>query len=165
MENPEKALQFLKRQGFVIVSTLDANGGIHCSAKGILVLGKEEKVFIVDLYFNRTFKNLKRDPRISITAIDEHNFLGYTLQGKGVILSQKEMKSDVIDEWERSILKRMSKRVVKGVRSGIRSKGHFEASLPSRPKYFIEFIIENIIDLADSLPGDKPPKRANKSAK
>jgi len=48
VELPSEIIEFFHKQGFVIVSTLDSQGKIHCSAKGIV--GIEMKVEeIVDL--------------------------------------------------------------------------------------------------------------------
>ena len=151
MQLPEKVMYFLEKQGFVVVSTIDGKGGIHCAAKGILSLEKEGKVFIVDVFQNRTSENLRKDPRVSITSIDEQNFIGYTLQGKAKIVPREEMHGHIIEKWENQILKRISKRVAGGVQSGAKSKGHFEVKLPPHPKYLIEIDVDNIIDLS-------PPK-------
>lgn len=138
---------FFKNQGFAIVSTLDPEGNIHCSAKGIVGIEKEGKVFVVDLYMQKTFNNLKKDPRISITAIDEREFIGFTLQGKAKIIPAEEMGGHLIDEWEKKIINRISKRVVKSVQKYHASLDHFEAKLPSQPQYLIEIDVESIIDL------------------
>ena len=148
MELPEKVVHFLGNQGFVIVSTIDSKGGIHCSAKGIVGIEKEGRVFVIDLYMHKTFENLKRNPAVSITAVDEDRFIGYTLQGKAEIVLREDMKEHIISKWEERILKRMSERIAKSVQRGEKSRAHFEAQLPCHPKYLIEINIENIINLS-----------------
>jgi len=148
MELPQKAVDCLEKQGIVIVSTLDEKGNIHCAVKGIVGIEKEGKVFVVDLFLNRTFRNLKRDSRVSITAVDERRFIGYTLQGKAKIVLSKDMKSHIVPEWENRIIQRITQRVVKNVQTGVKSKSPFEAGLPHSPKYLIEIDVEKIIDLS-----------------
>lgn len=150
MNLSEQVYYFLRDQGFVIVSTIDPNGRIHCAAKGLVGLSREGQVFIIDLYSNRTYENLKKNTTISITAIDEHRFMGFTLQGKGKIVPRKEIKTHIYEEWENKIIKRISNRVIKGVQAGVKSKKHFEVDLPRHPKYLIEVDVEEIIDLAKS---------------
>jgi len=144
-------IQFLETQGCVIVSTLDGRGRIHCSAKGIVGLEEDGRVFVVDVYMNKTFQNLKNDSRVSITAVDELKFMGYTLQGRAKIVLREDMKDYVVVKWEERIIKRITERTLKGLQSGIKSKTHFEAKLPPHPKYLIEIDVENIIDLAPPL--------------
>ena len=148
MELPEKVVHFLGSQHFVIVSTIDFKGRIHCSAKGIVGIEKEGKVFIIDVYKNNTLRNLKKDSRVSITSVDEHKFMGFTLQGTAKIVLREDIEDRIVAEWENRILKRMTERITKSVHDGAKSKKHFEAQLPQQPKYLIEIDVENIIDLA-----------------
>lgn len=151
MELSDKIICFLEKQGFVIVSTLDLKGRIHCSAKGIVGIEKEGKILVIDLYMQKTFDNLKRDSTVSITAVEEHGFLGYNLQGTAKIVSREDMHEHIVAEWEERVIKRISQRVAKSVKTGIKSKGHFEAGLPLHPKYLIEIDVDNIIDLSPPI--------------
>ncbi|MFH1778204.1 MAG: pyridoxamine 5'-phosphate oxidase family protein [Candidatus Omnitrophota bacterium] len=142
----DNIIYLFKKQGFVIVSTLDAKRTIHCSAKGIVGIEKEGKVYLIDLYRANTFNNLKRDPTISITAVDEHQFVGYTLKGKAKIIERREIQDDIIKRWEERVIQRVSKRVVQNVKHDKKSKHHPEVLFP-HPQYLIEVDVEDIIDL------------------
>lgn len=148
MKLNDDIINFLHSQGFVIVSTIDKAGMIHTSAKGIVGIEPEGKIFIVDLYKAKTYGNLKRDPRVSITAVDEHKFMGFNLQGKAKIVMKEDMGAHIVKAWEEKIVQRITKRMLRGVQSGSKSKTHFEAKLLPQPKYVIEVDVENIIDLA-----------------
>ena len=139
-------VNFLERQGFSIVSTLDANGRIHCSAKGIVGIEKKGKVFLIDLYKAETFKNLQRNPTISITSIDEHLFMGYTLKGTAKIVDRDRIKSHIIKAWEERVIQRISKRVIKSIKDYKKSGHHPEAKFPY-PEYLIEVDVEDVVDL------------------
>lgn len=159
MELPDHVLHFLRKQGVVIISTLDDKGHIHCSAKGIVGIEKEGKVFVIDLYLHKTFNNLKKNNTVSITAVDEDRFVGYSLQGKAKIVLREDMKEHIVSKWEERILKRITERITKSVQSGEKSKAHFEAKLPRHPKYLIEIDVENIIDL--SPPCEEQPRKVS----
>ena len=148
MKIPDKVLDFISGQSFVIVSTIDSDGRIHCSAKGIAGIHKDGRIFVIDLYHNRTYRNLQNNPGISITQVDERSFAGYTLQGKAKIVSKDKIDNDYIKEWGKRVLKRMSGRLVKSVQSEKASIAHYEARLPEEPKYLIEIDVENIVDLS-----------------
>jgi len=148
MELSKQILHFLNHQGFVIVSTMDGEGRIHCSAKGVLALTAEARILIIDLYLRQTYRNLQRDGRMSITAVDESSFKGYTLQGRGLIIPREDITAEVLNQWEEQIAQRISRRIVHGVRSASKSSAHFEAQLPVQPQYLIELEVERIIDLS-----------------
>jgi uncharacterized pyridoxamine 5'-phosphate oxidase family protein len=143
---PEDVVNFLERQGFSIVSTLDAKGKIHCAAKGIVGIEKQGKVFLIDLYKAGTFRNLQRNPTISITSVDEHMFMGYTLKGKAKIVERSKIKARIIKAWEERVIQRISKRVIKSIKDYKKSGHHPEAKFP-HPEYLIEMSVEDIVDL------------------
>lgn len=143
----------LERQGFIIASTLDENGEIHCSAKGIVGIEKTGKVYIIDLYCQHTFSNLKRNPNISITVIDESRFEGYTLKGKAKIVQHDKVKDHIIKRWEEKIIQRISARVIQDVKVDRKTTHHPEARFP-QPCYLIVVEVDKIVDLT---PGDLKP--------
>ncbi len=148
-EIPDNVIQLLKERGYVIVSTLDNNGGIHCSAKGVVEVKKKGEVYLIDLYKQITYNNLKRNPTISITAIDEHQFIGFTLKGKANIVKRDKIENESIKQWEQKIVERISKRVIKNVKRDRGSIKHPESRFP-QPEYLIEMTVAQIIDLTPS---------------
>lgn len=148
-EIPDNVIQLLKERGYVIVSTLDNNGSIHCSAKGVVEVKKKGEVYLIDLYKQITYNNLKRNSTVSITAIDEHQFIGFTLKGKANIVKRDKIKNESIKQWEQKIVERISKRVIKNVKRDRGSTKHPESRFP-QPEYLIEMNVAQIIDLTPS---------------
>jgi predicted pyridoxine 5'-phosphate oxidase superfamily flavin-nucleotide-binding protein len=142
----QEIVNFLQSQGFVIISTLDADGSIHCSAKGIVTIDEAGKVYLIDLYLGSTFHNLKTRPTVSITAVDERRFMGYSLKGKATIIAKKDFDKSVIGAWQEKIIQRISKRLIKNVQDARSKNGHPEAHLPAA-QYLIAVEVEKIIDL------------------
>ena len=151
MELTEKTIKLLEKQGFVIVSTINKNGGIHSVAKGIVGIEKEGKVFVIDLFKNHTCNNLKRNPNVSITAIDDHSYDGYTLQGRAKIVPRKNIQGHIVSKWEDKIIERISNRMIASIQKGKRTNVHHEAKLPKHPKYLIEIDIEKVVDLSSTF--------------
>ena len=89
---------------------------------------------------------------ISITAVNEHQFKGYTLQGKAKIIPKEDILKHLCSEWEKRVTSRITNRIARSVKVGSKSQKHFEACLPVKPKYLIEVNVQNIVDLA-------PPSR------
>jgi general stress protein 26 len=139
-------IHFFQNQGCVIVSTIDKNGFLHSSCKGIVKINSDGRIYLLDLYRAKTHENLKRNPSISITAIDEHKFIGYCLKGKGVILSDGKLHSQIIKAWDDRITSRLTRRLLKNIRE---EKGHLkhpEILLP-KPQYLVAMEVQEIVDL------------------
>ena len=145
-EIPIEVINFLHKQSFVLVSTIDANSYIHCAAKGIVHIEKEGKVYLIDLYRGSTFKNLKNNPTLSITSIDEQHFKGFTLKGKASMVEKNDFDASHIKAWEEKVIKRISQRLIKSVQDEKGNASHPEAHLPP-VQYLIELKVEEIVDL------------------
>lgn len=142
----EDIVQFFCNQGFVIVSTIDRNGFPHISCKGMVEINHNGRIYLLDLYRARTYQNLKSNPKISLTAIDEHKFIGYCLKGRAKIIPQEKLKSHVIKAWESKITSRLTRRLLKNIREEKGHPRHPEILLPT-PEYMIAVEVEEIIDL------------------
>ncbi|MFH1645565.1 MAG: pyridoxamine 5'-phosphate oxidase family protein, partial [Candidatus Omnitrophota bacterium] len=101
-------VSFFHKQPYTIVTTIDEKGRPHNSCKGIVDIEEEGKVYLLDVYKERTYENLKLNPHISITAVDEHKFMGYCLKGVAKMVKEKALRSDTVKKWEQKIIKRIS---------------------------------------------------------
>ena len=144
---PVAVIDFLRTQGFVIVSSIDKNGFPHSSAKAIVKLDTSGKIYLVDVYTGVTSKNIADNPQISISAVDEHKFIGYCLKGKAQKMSDDALSQELLKSWEHNIASRLAKRLLKNLGLDQAQKHHPEASLP-HPKQLIVLEVEEIVDLA-----------------
>lgn len=138
---------FFGNQGCVIVTTIDKDGFPHSACKGIIEIKGTGKIYLFDLYRKETFENLKRNPRISVTAFDEHKFTGYCLKGKARIIGSGKIDSRLAELWDRNIAGRLTQRLLKNIREEKRSQRHPEVLLP-KPEYMIYIGVEQIVNLA-----------------
>ncbi|NQT06330.1 MAG: pyridoxamine 5'-phosphate oxidase family protein [Candidatus Omnitrophica bacterium] len=139
-------IRFFKHQHFSVVTTVDANGMPHNSCKGVVEIDDAGRVYLLDLYKKETYKNLKRNPHVSITAVDEHKFIGYSIKGNAKIVNKGELDSGHIEAWEKRISNRITQRLLKEIRG---EKGHEkqpEALMP-KPAYLILVEVESVVDL------------------
>ncbi|MDP2940679.1 MAG: pyridoxamine 5'-phosphate oxidase family protein [Candidatus Omnitrophota bacterium] len=142
----EAAVNFFRSQGFVVVSTVDKGGSVHNSCKGIVKISRFGKAYLFDLYRRDTYRNLKRNPRISITAVNEHKFTGYCLKGKAGILAKGKLSPALASAWDARIAGRVTQRLLRNVRDEKGHPRHPEILLPE-PEYLIEMEIEEVVDL------------------
>ncbi len=143
--NPD-VVNFFQNQGFVIVSTIDKHGYPNNACKGVVEIGHNGHVYLFDLYHGETHANLGANQHVSITAIDEHKFIGYCLKGKARIVTQEDIKPHLVKAWEERIASRLTSRLLKNMRGEKGHSMHPEALLP-KPKYLISIDVEEVKDL------------------
>ena len=144
---PAVVIDFLRTQSFVVVSSIDKTGFPHNSCKDIIKIGPPGKIFLLDAYHGVTAENIKRNPRVSISAVDEYKFMGYCLKGKARILPDDFISQEIIKSWEDNITSRLAKRLLRNLAGEKGHAHHPEAALP-RPKSLIYVEVEEIVDLA-----------------
>jgi hypothetical protein len=142
----DEIVRFFQNQGCVIVSTIDKYGFVHNSCKGIIKINHNGKIYLLDLYRGMTFDNLSLNPHISITAIDEHKFIGFCLKGKAEMVTKTKFPSDIIKAWEDRITDRLTQRLLKNIHEEKGHPRHPEVLLP-QPQYLIAVEIEEVVDL------------------
>jgi len=144
---PKDIIDFFHAQGCVLVSTIDKAGFPHSSCKGLVKIGHQGEIYLMDVYHGRTSENLKRNPLISVSAFNEHKFVGYCLKGKAKVVPEGKISQEIIKSWEDKVTSRLTQRLLKNLHE---EKGHLhhpEAKLP-HPKYLILVKIEEIVNLA-----------------
>ena len=147
---PQEVSSFFHVQNYTVISTIDKNGFPHNSCKGIVQIEPRKGIiYLLDLYMKDTYANLKKNARISVTAVDEHKFKGYSLKGRARIVSAKIFGPKVLKAWEETIATRITQRVLRNLREEKGHPHHPEAQLP-KPAYLIAIKVNEIIDL-------KPP--------
>jgi predicted pyridoxine 5'-phosphate oxidase superfamily flavin-nucleotide-binding protein len=142
----DEIMHFFQNQGYVVVSTIDKGGSVHNACKGIVKINRNGSVYLLDLYKARTYENLRQNPYISITAVDEHKFMGYCLKGKALILPEEKVHSRIIKAWEDRIISRLTHRLLKNIHEEKGHPRHPEVLLP-KPEYMIAMEVEEIVDL------------------
>ena len=142
---PREIISFFQGQGCVIVSTIDRDGFPHNSCKGIVKINYDGSVYLLDLYRRKTYGNLKANPHMSITAVDEHKFKGYCLKGKAEIMATGKIGKDLLEAWEERVTGRITRRLLKNIREEKGHSRHPEVLLP-KPEYMIAVAVEEIID-------------------
>ncbi|MFH1201600.1 MAG: pyridoxamine 5'-phosphate oxidase family protein [Candidatus Omnitrophota bacterium] len=142
----EEIINFFSNQNFVIVSTIGRDRMPHEACKGLVKIEPEGFVYLLDLYQGKTFDNLKYNPQMSITAVDEHKFKGYCLKGRGKIIKEDEFSPEIIKTWDEKITGRISQRIIKNLRGEKGHPRHPEALLP-KPQYMIVMEVKELVDL------------------
>jgi general stress protein 26 len=144
---PKVVIDFLRTQGFVIVSSIGKGGFPHSSCKAIVKIDPVGEIYLVDVYDGVTSENIENNPRINISAVEEHKFSGYCLKGKARKIKEDFITQEIIKVWEDNITLRLAKRLLKNLVQDQSQKHHPESGLP-HPKHLIVLAVEEIVDLA-----------------
>ncbi len=142
----DEIVRFFQKQPFVYVSTVGRKGCPHNSCKGIVKIAKRGKIYLMDLYKQKTFANLKHNPHISITAADEHKFKGWCLKGKAESISKERLTPGLKKAWQERVNTRIANRLLKNMREEKGHSRHPESQFPM-PEYMIIMEVEEIVDL------------------
>ena len=146
MRLSDEIIRFFNGQNYTVVTTVGGDGIPHSSCKGVVKINRNGEVYLLDLYRGGTFRNLRNNPRLSVTVVDEHHFRGYCLKGTGRIVALESVKPSILRAWEQRISSRITRRIIKSVQG---QKGHPrqpEARLPG-PQYLIAMEVQEIVDL------------------
>ena len=101
---------------------------------------------MIDVFHGLTAENIRHNPQVSISAVDEHKFMGYCLKGRARVMPDNEISQEFIKFWEDNITARLAKRLLHNLAKGKSHAHHPEASLP-RPKHLISIEVEEIVNL------------------
>jgi general stress protein 26 len=142
----EGLIRFFQKQHYTVITTIDEKGFPHNSCKGIVDIEPKGRIYLLDLYKEKTYSNLQNNVNISVTAVDEHKFIGYSLKGKARIVERGKVESRIVKLWEGKITKRLSHRLIKNIKGEKGHPRHPEVLLP-KPEYLIEIDVNEIIDL------------------
>jgi len=146
MKIQNEVVRFFKKQHYTILSTVGADGLPHSSCKGIVSITRDGRVYLLDLYKGETYRNLLLNPRMSLTAVDEHVFRGFCLKGTGRIIDRKNISPRLMRAWRQKLSSRISHRIIKSLRGEKGHPKHPEALLP-QPQYLIFMEVREIADL------------------
>ncbi len=142
-----RVIDFFHRQSYVIASTVDEDGCPHSACKGIVEIRPDGTVYLLDLFRGTTHENLRRNPLMSITAVDEHRFEGYCLKGRATVVQKPDIDKKVLRAWEDRMTARITQRLLKNIHGDSGVYRHAEALLPA-PEYLIIMDVEEVVSLA-----------------
>ncbi|MCX5701061.1 MAG: pyridoxamine 5'-phosphate oxidase family protein [Candidatus Omnitrophica bacterium] len=143
----KKIHSLLKSREFVSVATCDFDGLPNAAPKFLLKI-EDNFVFLVDYTIGKTARNLRVNPKISISFMDTDSLIGYQLNGSvKVIDSGGEYELFVRDLLQKEI-DLSARRIVEGV---TKEKSHksFELSIPDTFVIF-KVKIEEVVEMSSS---------------
>lgn len=142
-----KIAKLLKSREFVSVATCDLEGRPNAAPKFILKL-ENNFIYLVDYIVGRTSRNLKINPRISISFMDNDTLMGYQLNGSVELISRGQEYDTLVKDLSQKELELSARRIIEGVTKGKSHEG-FELNLSEKFVIF-KVKVEEIVEIASS---------------
>ena len=126
----EAIKKILRGKVFVYVATADLDGKPSVAPKFLVKIDKNF-LYLADYVIGKTLENLKINPAVSVSFMDNENLMGYKLDGAVTLVSSGPEFDAVIEEVQRRKVSFTAERVIQGVQRGKRHD-KFEVALPDR---------------------------------
>lgn len=140
----KKITELLQKREFISVATSDLSGKPNAAPKFLLKL-EGSFIFLIDHTRGKTWENLKKNPRVSLSFMDTESLTGYQINGGVKIIDKGPAYDKIFNELLQKKIDLSCRRIIEGV---VHEKGHksFEVAMPDRVVIF-KIEIEDIAEI------------------
>ncbi len=125
-----KISDFLNKREFVSVASCNLEGCPNAAPKFILKV-ENGFIYLVDYTIGSTYRNLKINPRVSISLVDADSLAGYQVNGEAQILESPQVYEDIMRDLQHRKIDLSARRIAEGVSRG-RKHQNFEVSISDK---------------------------------
>jgi predicted pyridoxine 5'-phosphate oxidase superfamily flavin-nucleotide-binding protein len=125
--------KLLNKVKFLHVATVSADGRPSAAPKLVLKVDGQH-IYLVDCTIGWTWRNLKNDPRVSLSFVDDETLRGYQMNGLAEVLEGAAISDDLRKTLEDEEIALTVKRVMKGVQE---NKRHEDFEIGMSDKFTI----------------------------
>ncbi len=140
----EKILELLKRREFIAIATASINGKPNAAPK-FLFKAEGGYIYIIDYIAGSTYKNLKENPRASLSFMHTGSLNGYQINGSVKIIEKGPLYKKLIKEGTQKEASFTSIRVVEAVRNN-KEFENYEVQFSEKTVIF-KIKIEEIVEI------------------
>ena len=137
---------FFKNVQFVDVASCDKKCRPYAAPK-FLLKAENDKVYLADYVFGKTWSNLQENPLVSLTILDYDSLIGYQFNGEAGLLTEGDDYDALKEELQVRKMKSSVERVIKSVREE-KLRHNFELIFPDK----IGIIIVTVREIVDIDP-------------
>lgn len=105
----------IKEREFISVATCDFSHRPNAAPKFLLKLVKND-IYLVDYTIGTTWRNIKMNPRASLSFMDPKTLVGYQLNGPVEIIDKGPRYAKLTKEMEEKAIKLTAKHIIEHVR-------------------------------------------------
>jgi uncharacterized pyridoxamine 5'-phosphate oxidase family protein len=122
--------EILKNREFLAIATCDFNGKPNVAPKLLLKFNKK-LIYLVDHVMGASYRNLKLNPRVSISVMDIDDLIGYQINGSVEIVTEGLEYDEILEEMTDKKIKLSVERVIEAVGKNKKHE-NFELMLPDK---------------------------------
>jgi general stress protein 26 len=111
----KRAFNFLKKQSFVSLGTADLGGIPHVSPK-LFLKTDSKNIYLIDHLIGVSYDNIKKNPRVAVSAFNIEKARGYNFYGKAEVLKQGNDFKKLLSQWEQRQTSIAATEVIQSVR-------------------------------------------------
>lgn len=135
--------RFLERKKdlkVISVASADSKGKPNCAHKMLVDVLAPNKIYFLDYRFTQTFANIHKNPRLSVSFMDDAAFTGYRLTGRCEVMEKGEEFDAVRGSWAKRLIAYEADRIIRRL-TGQYSTHEAENKLPKN-FVIVKFIAE-----------------------
>jgi predicted pyridoxine 5'-phosphate oxidase superfamily flavin-nucleotide-binding protein len=120
----------LENKEFISIATCDSTGRPNVAPKFLLKTVRNT-IYLADYVIGRTYRNLKDNPRASLSTMDFNTLNGYQLNASVTLIDKGPLYRSLLKDFERGKIAFSAKRLIEGVQREKKYKG-FELEFPEK---------------------------------
>lgn len=122
--------RLLEHQEFLSVATCDLDAVPNAAPKFLLKV-ERSTLYLVDYTIGKTWRNVRKNPRASVSFMDHSSLTGYQLNGTVRIIQKGPVYEKMRREMTEKEVRLTAKRIIEEV-AGKSTHEHFEAGITER---------------------------------
>ena len=126
----ENLLELFQKREFVSIATAD-RGGQPNSVPRFFLCAKGSFIYLIDHVMGQTVRNIKENPLVSVSFMDQDALEGYRLNGTAKVVERGKEYEAMLKVWNEKVIKLSADRVIEAVRTG-KKHGHYEVEISER---------------------------------
>ena len=144
---PEQVSKLLKSKEFVYLATSDLAAQPTVAPK-FLVKVEGNLIYLIDYVAGRTWENIKVNPKVAVSFMNNDNLTGYLLRGSTAFVTSGPEFDQIVATLQEKQFEFTVERVVKGVQRG-KKHTDFEFAFPENGVIF-KIKVEEVIEILHS---------------
>lgn len=140
----ENVRKLIEKRNFVSVGTATRDGQPN-SAPKLFFRAKGNFIYLIDHVIGPTVHNIKGNPLVSVSFMDQDALEGYRLNGTAKVIERGKGYDAMLKEWNERAIKLSADRVIEAVRTG-KKRGHYEVEI-SEKFAILKIKVNNVIKI------------------
>lgn len=140
----EKIVKFLNKKEFINIATCDFNGRPNVAPKFLLLIDKDY-IYLVDYVIGRVYRDIKANPRASLSTVDFETLSGYQFNGSVEIFDRGDEYEKLKNLFNQKQIKFSVGRVIDSIRRQ-KEHGASEVSFPEKV-VVLKFKVKEVVEI------------------